>query len=100
MLVVKQKYRDNPVVRYGAKVLAIGGDVTITPTPPKLPKTIKECTQSEYKELYDAGYTFFFEPVTEQTKKTKSKKVEDANESEPPKPEHELTSSSSENEIE
>lgn len=38
------------------KKYALGGDVHIERTPPKLPETIKECTQEEYEFLYKLGF--------------------------------------------
>ena len=36
--------------------VAVGGDIVITPKPPKLPRTIKEATQEEYEILFNRGF--------------------------------------------
>ena len=48
------------------KWVGIGASLQITPTPPKLPYTIPEATQSELAELFKAGYTnlIVFTPPT------------------------------------
>ena len=43
--------------------IAIGGTVTVTPEPPKLPRIIPEATASQYKTLYEAGFTHLVEVV-------------------------------------
>jgi len=75
MIQVKDKYKSLPVHReLNGKRVAIGGDITVNQTPPKLPKIIKECTESEYQQLYDSGLTFFFDLV-ENKAKPNNKKV-------------------------
>lgn len=76
MIQVKDKFKSLPVHReLNGKRVAIGGDIILPQTPPKLPKTIKECTEAEYQQLYDSGYTLFFDLVENKAKtKSKSKK--------------------------
>jgi len=74
MIQVKDKYKSLPVHKeLNGKRVAIGGDITINQTPPALPKIIKECTESEYQELYDSGLTLFFDLVENKAKQTNKK---------------------------
>lgn len=52
----------NPV-RLVKKGYAIGGSIDIKPKAPKLPYTVPEATQAQYKEYYEAceGKTFLVE---------------------------------------
>jgi len=75
MIQVKDKYKSLPVHKeLNGKRVAIGGDITLHQTPPALPKIIKECTESEYQELYDSGAIFFFDLVENKAKQSKQKK--------------------------
>lgn len=59
-MVVKQKYRDSPVmIQLGKKWVGIGGPVKVTAVPPKLDRVIKEATKAEYKRLVGKGVDFF-----------------------------------------
>ncbi len=77
MFEVTDKYKNNPVTKYlNGKRIAIGGDVVLQRTPPKAGELVKECTQSEYKQLYDEGYTFFFKELVAITTKKGKKENE------------------------
>jgi len=74
MIKVKDKYKSLPVHKeLNGKRVAIGGDITVNQTPPALPKTIKECTEIEYQELYDNGFTLFFDLVEDKAKQINKK---------------------------
>ena len=75
---IKDEYKKSPFVLWRSeKAYAIGGDVKLNDNPPKLGRTISECTDAEYKLLYKLGYTRFFQEETVKTKATKKQK-EDA----------------------
>lgn len=74
---VKGIFKKNPCVIWLEKPYAIGGDVVISETPPKLGRTISECSNEDYKKLYELGYTRFFDL---ETKSKVNKKVKDESE--------------------
>lgn len=69
---IKDEFKKSPFVLWRSeKAYAIGGDVKLNDSPPKLGRTISECTDAEYKLLYELGYTRFFQEETVKTKATK-----------------------------
>jgi hypothetical protein len=81
---VKAQFKEKPCVIWLDKPYAIGGDVELKATPPKLGKVVSECTDKEYEYLYNLGYIRFFDLETAKVKVNKKAK-EDA-----PVPTHEL----------
>lgn len=52
--------KKKPIYLVKRKV-AIGGNITIPQTAPKLPVVIKEATPEQYKELYELGFTRYID---------------------------------------
>lgn len=72
---VKAQFKEKPCVIWLEKPYAIGGDVELKATPPKLGKVVSECTDKEYEYLYNLGYIRFFDLEPAKVKATKKDKV-------------------------
>lgn len=76
MLTAADKYKENPIrTTLEGKQVAIGGDIKVTPTPPKIPFTVKEATQAQYKKLEELGYEIIKTEENAGTKESATKAI-------------------------
>jgi hypothetical protein len=81
MIVLKSEHRAKPFrLHLGNKVYCVGGGFTVKKAPPALPLSLDECTQEDYRYLYDNGFANLFEVIQPEVKEADVKDEQETNE--------------------